>query len=81
MGNLPNQNCPDKSLVVALLLCIFFGPVGLLYATFWGGIVMMLLGIIVISCQFIFPIILLWLICCAWSVKAVERYYEKKNCS
>ena len=66
-----------KSTVLGLLLCILFGPVGLLYASFWGGVCMILFGIVVISSQFLFPIILLWLICCAWSVKAIERHQLK----
>jgi hypothetical protein len=38
---------------------------------------MIVLGIIVISNKYIFPIILLWLICCIWSVRAVEIYNKK----
>ena len=53
---------PFKSVAAALLFCALLGPVGLLYATFWGGVWMILLGIVVVSCRFIFPIILLWLI-------------------
>ncbi|EKD54216.1 MAG: hypothetical protein ACD_60C00111G0002 [uncultured bacterium] len=70
---------PNKSLAVALLFTIFFGPLGLLYATFWGGVIMIVLGIIVACSKFLFPAILVWLICCAWSVKAIERYQKKTH--
>jgi hypothetical protein len=65
---------PYKSVAVALLFCAVLGPVGLLYASFWGGFVMIVLGIVVVCSKLIFPIILLWIICCLWGVKAAERY-------
>ena len=68
---------PLKSVATALIFSVLLGPVGLLYASFWGGVCMILFGIVVISSQFLFPIILLWLICCAWSVKAIERHQLK----
>lgn len=68
---------PFKSVAVGLIFSVIFGPVGLLYASFWGGFVMILLGIIVISSKFLFPIILLWLISCIWSVAAIESYNKK----
>lgn len=68
---------PYKSVASALLFCVFLGPVGLLYASFWGGIVMILIAMVVISAKFIFPIILVWLISCVWGVRAVEIYNRK----
>jgi hypothetical protein len=68
---------PYKSVAIALLFCILLGPVGLLYATFWGGVCMILIGIVVISALYPFPIILLWLACCIWGVKAIEIYNKK----
>lgn len=68
---------PYKSVAIGLLFTVLLGPIGLLYASFWGGLLMIILGIIVISSQFIFPIILLWIICCIWSVKALENYNRK----
>jgi hypothetical protein len=65
---------PYKSVAIALLFTILVGPLGLLYASFWGGITMILLGLVVVSSKFIFPIILLWIVCCIWSVRAIETY-------
>lgn len=68
---------PLKSVAGALLFAALLGPVGLLYASFWGGFSMVLVGIVVVSSRLTFPIILLWLICCIWSVGAVERHNKK----
>ena len=68
---------PFKSVAAALMFSVFLGPIGLLYASLWGGLLMILIGIVVISSQFIFTMILLWLICCIWSVSAVESYNKK----
>lgn len=78
MINTPKHSAfPYKSVAIALLFSVILGPVGLLYASFWGGFFMILLGMVVISNKYIFPIILLWLICCIWSVRAVELYNKK----
>lgn len=68
---------PFKSTAIALLFSAFLGPVGLLYSTVWGGVIMIILGLIVVSHQFLIPIILVWLISCVWAVIAVDRYNKK----
>lgn len=68
---------PFKSVAIALIFSVFLGPVGLLYASYWGGFVMILIGVGVVSSQMIFPIILTWLVSCVWAVGAVERYNQK----
>lgn len=68
---------PYKSIAGALLFTVLLGPVGLLYASFWGGVIMIMVGIVVISNKFFFPILLVWLICSIWAVKSVESYNRK----
>jgi hypothetical protein len=68
---------PYKSLGVALLFSIFFGPLGLLYSSVRGGIMMVLVAFVVISSHFAVPIILMWISCCIWSVMATNRYNNK----
>lgn len=68
---------PYKSVAVALIFCALLGPVGLLYASFWGGFTMIIIGMVVCSSKFFFPILLLWIICCIWGVGAVESYNKK----
>lgn len=68
---------PYKSVAAALVFSVLLGPVGLLYASFWGGFIMILLGIVVIANKFIFPIIVLWLVCCIWAVRSVEKHNKQ----
>jgi hypothetical protein len=78
MTTLPSHSrMPYKSVAAALLFSVFFGPIGLLYASFWGGFFMITLSIFIISNQFYLITLLIWLICCIWSVGAVESYNKK----
>lgn len=65
---------PYKSSACALLLSAVLGPIGLLYASFWGGVIMIPLGLLVISSRLPFPILFLWIICCVLSVRMVNNY-------
>lgn len=65
---------PYKSVAVALLFSVILGPVGLLYASYIGGLVMIPMGVIMVSGHFYFLAVVVWLICCVWSVGAVEKY-------
>lgn len=68
---------PYKSVAAALIFSVILGPVGLLYASFWGGFIMIAIGMVVVSSKLIFPIILLWLVCSIWAAGAVEAYNKK----
>lgn len=72
-----NTTLPYKSVAGALIFTLFLGPIGLLYGSFWGGLFMIFLGLVVINSKLIFPILLLWIICCIWGVGAVESYNRK----
>lgn len=67
-----------KNVPLGLLLAVFLGPVGLLYASLTGGIVMITLGIIILSHPYFFPVILWWLISCIWSVYAIEKHNKRQ---
>ena len=74
----PGLFFPYKSVSTALIFSVLLGPVGLLYASFWGGLIMIILGFIIVSAgKYIVSLILLWLICSIWSVRAVENYNLK----
>lgn len=66
-----------KSVAGALLFTVILGPVGLLYASFWGGVVMIFFAVVIFSARLLFCALLLWIICCVWSVGAVESYNKK----
>jgi hypothetical protein len=68
---------PYKSVAGALLFSVILGPVGLLYASFWGGVLLIVLSVFVLINKFFFVGLLIWLSCCIWSVGAVESYNKK----
>lgn len=68
---------PLKSVAVALLFSVFFGPVGLLYASVLGGVLLIVLSIIVLSNHFFILMSFIWLVSCVWSVVAANRYNQK----
>jgi sorbitol-specific phosphotransferase system component IIBC len=68
---------PFKNLAGALLFSVFLGPIGLLYASTLGGIVMIIVGLVVLSSKLGVPILLVWLGSCIWSVAATNHYNKK----
>lgn len=68
---------PFKSVGLSLLLSVILGPIGLLYASFWGGVTMILVGFVVLCNKLTVPIMLTWVICCIWAVGATNRYNKK----
>lgn len=68
---------PPKNLAVSLLFSIFLGPLGLFYASLWGGIGMFLLSIVVFGSRLPGPMLFLWVACTIWSVVATQRYNNK----
>lgn len=68
---------PLKSLAGALLFSVILGPVGLLYASTVGGVVMIVLGGIALSHPLPVPLLLIWLGSCVWSVVAVNKYNKR----
>lgn len=65
---------PYKNLTTSLLFSIFLGPLGLLYATTRGGIMMLIIAFVVISCKLPVPIMIMWVSCSVWSTLATNRY-------
>jgi hypothetical protein len=68
-----------KSMAVAVLLALFFGPLGLLYASVLGGLIMLGINLVILVIgtltfgigYFLFPIT--WLICVIWAIVAVQK--------
>lgn len=65
---------PFKSVAAALLFTVVFGPVGLLYSSFWGGFLMIFVMLVVANSLLWLPILLTWIVCCIWGVAAVEAH-------
>lgn len=68
---------PYKSVGSALLFALFFGPLGLLYSSPWGGVVMVAVAFVVLSSHYSVPIALMWVSCSIWAVMATNRHNRK----
>jgi len=77
MSESNSHRLPLKSVAIALLFAVFLGPVGLLYATSFGGIILIPIGFVVVCTKLWVPILFVWLISCIWSVVATNRYNKK----
>ncbi len=81
MSEIQQQNqaikLPLKSVAGALLFSVILGPVGLLYASTFGGALLMFLTVNLVTHKFYSSAVLMWLIACVWSVAAVNRYNRK----
>jgi hypothetical protein len=71
-------NLPYKSVFLAILLGLA-GPIGLLYTTWLGSLIMIILGVIVSAIPKLGGalVALVWLVCLFWNTIAVERYNAK----
>lgn len=66
----------QKSVGTAFLLAFLFGPLGLLYASVPGGIIMFLVGIFLF---FLIPVaggFIAWIICIIWAIAAAQNSNE-----
>jgi hypothetical protein len=67
----------QKSVGVAFLLAFLFGPLGLLYASVTGGIIMFILGIVIGIITLGFGLIFIWVGCIIWAVIAAGAANKK----
>ena len=72
-----------KSLGIGLILTLFLGPLGLLYATVRGGIIMIIIdtvlaivGLLTLGFSLFITIPLVNLICMIWAYVGIKRYNE-----
>ena len=68
-----------KSTGVALLLSLFFGPLGLLYASVSGGIIMLVVSLFVGFVTLGIGLIVTNIICVIWAVIAVQNHNKKST--
>lgn len=66
-----------KSMVVAILLAIFFGPLGMLYSTVSGGVIMIVISLVIGFITLGFGIFLTWPVCVIWAAVATNSYNKK----
>ena len=63
---------PPKSVAVAFLLAFFFGPLGMLYSTVVGAIIMLIISLIAAFLTCGFSLLVTHPICCIWAVVAAS---------
>lgn len=63
-----------KSVGVAILLTVFFGPLGMLYSTVPGALVMMAVSILLAIVTAGLSVFLTWPICVIWGAMAADAY-------
>ncbi|HVA32593.1 MAG TPA: hypothetical protein VNG31_00505, partial [Candidatus Baltobacteraceae bacterium] len=64
----------QKSVLTAFLLTFFFGPLGMLYSTVLGAVVMFVASILVAALTFGLGLIVTWPICVIWGTVAASNY-------
>lgn len=67
----------QKSMGVAIVLTILFGPLGLFYASVVGGAIMIVLSLVLGLITFGFAIFLIWPACVIWAAIAVNKENAK----
>ena len=63
-----------KSMGIAMILTFLFGPLGLLYSTVKGGIIMFVLSVLAIVLTAGIGLLVTWPICLVWTYTAVKKY-------
>lgn len=59
-----------KSAIAAFLLAFIFGPLGLLYATVTGGLVMIVISLVAMPLTGFLAGIVIWPVCWIWAIVA-----------
>lgn len=66
-----------KSMGISIILTLLFGPLGMLYSTIPGAIIMGIATLVAILLTAGFGLILTWPICLIWGAVAVKNYNNK----
>jgi hypothetical protein len=65
---------PQKSVPLAIVLTIIFGPLGLLYVSILGAIVMFVVTLIISFFIFGLGFLFTWPVCVIWAYLSVKKY-------
>lgn len=66
-----------KSMAVAIILAILFGPLGMLYSTVMGGVIMIVISLLAGIFTLGFGLFITWPICVIWSAVATNSHNKK----
>ena len=70
-----------KSMGVALILAFLFGPLGLLYASVAGGLILIVLGFVIGAATLGLALPIIWLASLVWAAIAVSSQNSKLQSS
>lgn len=65
---------PTKSMGIAIILTVLFGPLGMLYSTIIGGVIMLIASVILGAVTFGLGLLVTWPICIIWAAVAVSSH-------
>ena len=68
---------PTKSMGISIMLTVLFGPLGMLYSTIWGGVIMLVISAVVGVVTLGFGLIITWPIGVIWAAVATSSYNKK----
>lgn len=71
----------SKSVGVAVLLAFFFGPLGMLYSTVLGAVVMFFVNLVVGIPTYGFGLLLTWPGCVIWAAIAANNHNQRSVCA
>jgi hypothetical protein len=66
-----------KSMGVAIILTVLFGPLGMLYSTILGGIIMGIVSLVVGILTVGLGLVVTWPICIIWAAVATSSFNKK----
>jgi len=72
-------NANKKSLVASILLTLFFGPLGLLYSSVSGGIIMIIVTVLISIFTLGLGLLISFPICIIWGIIATNAHNAKIN--
>lgn len=68
-----------KNVGVAILLTIIFGPLGMLYSTISGALIMTILSMTIGVLTMGLGMIIIWPICIIWAASAAQTYNQNEE--
>ena len=71
----------EKSVGISLLLTFLFGPLGMLYSTVVGGLIMIVVTFLVGLFTLGLGLIITWPICLIWGAMAVSSHNQRLRAS
>lgn len=70
---------PQKSIIIAVLLAVLFGPLGMVYSTLMGALVMLTASVVLAGITEGTSLLITWPACILWTALAARVYNEDRR--